>query len=519
MNISLSFIKPLINFCGFHYREFYLLIAIVALAFVLRIYDLSGESYWSDEFISLRYAQGDLESIFSTTRPRLHLFFAHIWIKLFGDTEYATRLLSVFFGTASVLLTFSIGKSLFGKTVGLIGSFLMAVSQFQIYYSQEFRYYSLFLFMSLVSFFFYIRVIKTKSNIYTVLYAASTILLYYTQDFAIFVIGAQNLFVIINYKSFRPLIPKWFLSQIVVMLCILPGVIANFMNRVLGSDGPDWLKTPDVKTPIWTIYYYFGSGFDYPPIEVIIIAILCFLTGIIVHISYIGKQTWVKTTINLVQSLKLTKKINSEIVLLGVWILFPILMVLILSEMIKPMYHHRYLIFVSPALCIAIALILTKIKKIIPISVVLITYVILIIPGLSHYYSLPVKEQWKSLAAYISENEEPGDLILYINQDNYNNFLWYYTGNSIHCVPNMDDFSDDDQLSILDDCTEEFDRIWLFVRKELSQSGKESLLALINHPYTFVREKEFAIRLESNNIPRIYYVGRLTLYLLHNVSK
>jgi len=511
--------NSLIDFCKIHYKTSYLLILIVVLAFILRIYDLSGESYWFDEFITLRYAQNSLDSIISTTRPRLFLIVAHFWIEFFGNSETATRLLSVFFGTASILLIYSIGKSLFGKTVGLLSAFFMSVSQFQIYYSQEFRYYSLFLLMSLISFFFYLRVLKTKSNIYTVLYVISTILLYFTQDFAIFVIVVQNLYFIINFKLLRSIIPTWLLSQIIIFLFILPGFITNFNNRVLGPDGPDWLKAPDIKTPAWTIYYYLGSGFDYPPVEAIVIAFVVLLTGVLIYISIIGKERWLESIVISSESLKVLKKIKSEILLVGIWLIFPLLMILMLSEFIKPMYHHRYLIFTSPALYIALALVLTKIKRIVPILIILITYVILISPGLYDYYSLPVKEQWRSVANYIVEHEKPGDLILYLSEENNYNLEWYFTGNSIPCIPNMDNISNMDQLSILQDCSPDVDRIWLLARKELSGPAKDSLLNLMKNSYVIVKEKEFTIRLESEEMPRIYYVGRLTLYLFEMAGK
>lgn len=134
--------------------HWFLLVFIILLAAALRFYDLGGESYWYDEVIMLRVAQDNILTIIEGGRPPIYIILAHFWIKLFGTEEVATRSLSAIFGVASIPLIYLIGKELFDRKVGLISAFLMAISQFQIYYSQDIRYYSLFVLMTLVSYYF-----------------------------------------------------------------------------------------------------------------------------------------------------------------------------------------------------------------------------------------------------------------------------------------------------------------------------------------------------------------------------
>ncbi|MCH7517565.1 MAG: glycosyltransferase family 39 protein [Candidatus Dadabacteria bacterium] len=309
----MKFISSLASFGKINYKTAYLLIPIVVLAFILRIYGLGEENYWADEFITLRAAEGSLDSIISGNRPPLYLLIAHFWIEFFGTSENVTRLLSVFFGIASILLIYSIGKSLLGVKVGILSAFFMSVSQYQIYYSQEFRYYSLFLLLTLISFFFYIRVLKAKRNIYAVIYVLSSILLYYAHDFGIFIIAAQNLYFIINFKSLRFIILTWLLSQIIILLGILPGLIFSINYKVVGPGGIDWLEAPEIWTPFITFNYYLGAGFDYPPIKAIVIAFIFLLTGTFLYSYIIGKERWLESLRSFTEALKSLKNRKSEI--------------------------------------------------------------------------------------------------------------------------------------------------------------------------------------------------------------
>ena len=63
-------------------------------------------------------------------------------------------------GSLSVLLIYKFGKELFNKNAGLIAALIMAVSVFQIKYSQEARTYSLIVFLTLLSNYFFLRLLS-----------------------------------------------------------------------------------------------------------------------------------------------------------------------------------------------------------------------------------------------------------------------------------------------------------------------------------------------------------------------
>jgi len=205
--------------------SWFLLFVIITLAAALRFYDIAGESYWLDEIIMLDVAQEKLDSIIQGARPPVYIILAHFWIKIFGMTETATRSLSALAGIASIPVIYIVGCMLFGRTVGLISSFLMAISQFQIYYSQEFRYYSVFVLMTLLSYLFLIRVLRSGNFINYVYYAVTTIILVYSHAYGVFNMVAQNLFFWFQFKRYRAKIASWLISQTILLIAISPELI------------------------------------------------------------------------------------------------------------------------------------------------------------------------------------------------------------------------------------------------------------------------------------------------------
>ncbi len=123
-----------------------LLIALLALG--LRLHLLGAQSLWRDEIASVAFARLPLSQIWSAwmvheTNPPLYYTLLHVWIRLFGEGEFAVRSLSALLGTAAVVCAGVLGRKLKSERAGEIAALLMAVSALQVYYSQEARGYIL----------------------------------------------------------------------------------------------------------------------------------------------------------------------------------------------------------------------------------------------------------------------------------------------------------------------------------------------------------------------------------------
>ncbi|HEX9921096.1 MAG TPA: glycosyltransferase family 39 protein [Anaerolineae bacterium] len=120
---------------------------ILALAALLRFYNLSGQSLWADEGNSVALARRGFVEIAQRTafdiHPPFYYWLLKLWIVVFGDSEIGLRSLSVVLGIGLVYLIGVLGTRFFGPGVGLTAAFIAAVSPLQIYYSQEARMYML----------------------------------------------------------------------------------------------------------------------------------------------------------------------------------------------------------------------------------------------------------------------------------------------------------------------------------------------------------------------------------------
>ncbi len=143
-------------------------IAILLLAAALRFYRLDGQSLWNDEGNSVRLAQRSLALVTAGAAGDIHppgyYYLLWVWIRLFGDSEFAARSLSATLGLLLVAVTYALGRQLDRPALGLVAAFLAAVSPFQVYYSQEARMYILVTLIGAAATFFFIRLVRQEGR-------------------------------------------------------------------------------------------------------------------------------------------------------------------------------------------------------------------------------------------------------------------------------------------------------------------------------------------------------------------
>jgi 4-amino-4-deoxy-L-arabinose transferase-like glycosyltransferase len=105
------------------------------------------KSLWYDELWSTRVVLGTfgdtLRSTVEDIHPPLYSVVMFVWIRVFGDAEWAVRLLPLLAGLATILLMPALGGALASRRAGWIGAVLLALSPVHLWYSQEARPYAL----------------------------------------------------------------------------------------------------------------------------------------------------------------------------------------------------------------------------------------------------------------------------------------------------------------------------------------------------------------------------------------
>jgi len=122
--------------------ELYLPFMLIAIAFALRFYNLDFRPFHHDESVHAHFSYLLFKQGMYGYDPRWHgpflYYLAAAMYRIFGDTEWISRLMPALFGVALVALPFALKKQL-GFKGSFITAFLLAISPSFLYYSRFFR--------------------------------------------------------------------------------------------------------------------------------------------------------------------------------------------------------------------------------------------------------------------------------------------------------------------------------------------------------------------------------------------
>ena len=128
-------------------RERLALGLILLAGAALRLYRLGADSLWYDETVSTFLAGSRLAELLRHTAGDIHppgyYLLLHAWTRLAGSTGFAAAFLSLFFGVLLVALAYRLAARTFGPAAGLLAAFLVTISPYNLWYSQEVRMYTL----------------------------------------------------------------------------------------------------------------------------------------------------------------------------------------------------------------------------------------------------------------------------------------------------------------------------------------------------------------------------------------
>ncbi len=246
-------------------------LAVLLVGFGLRVYRIHTHAYSGDEAFSvINWTRASLDYLLHTValidpQPPAVLLSFYGWVRLVGDTELATRMLSALASTITLATTYAIARHLTNPHTALIALILTAVNPFQIWYAQDFRSYSLWFCLSALSVLSMLRALEQPQHlrrwvIYIVVAAAGAYTFYLEGFFLI----AQNLFVLLAEVRRRPhLLKRWAISQVAILLLLLPWFLRPslrqsgylptagppnfpwaFETLLFGETLPAWLKPP-----------------------------------------------------------------------------------------------------------------------------------------------------------------------------------------------------------------------------------------------------------------------------------
>lgn len=381
---------------------------IVLSGIFLRLFKLTSQSVWIDEYITADLSSGPniiyifFNSLANNPHPPLFFILEYFIIKLFGISEFSIRLLPALFGIISIFVFYKVIRSFFSEKISFIALFLFCFNPYQIYYSQEARMYSLFMFITLIIIYYFILSIKYNSFLFWP-FTLWSIAGLYTHNYTVLLLIILNFLIFIKYKE-EIRMNLWIKSNIIILLFWLPLLL--FFLKGLGGEGYSH-KVNIFLAPLFTIKnHIFGLTIDFNLLTIIGLIIVLFL----ILNTILTNRDKTKKIINIL----------TEILLL--FILIP----WIESIIGKPVYSDRTLIPIASIFLILISVGASYLSRNgLIIFLVLISFIYII--SLNNYYfnknyqKINYKEQFKK----ITEQYKEGDLLIHTYVNSYAAFEFY----------------------------------------------------------------------------------------------
>jgi uncharacterized membrane protein len=384
------------------------LVLVLVLGLLLRLVNL-GQSFWLDEASQAQMSSWPISRIWSDRsgdfHPPLFYILAHIWLQ-FGQSEVWLRTLPLLFGLLNIGVVYLLGRkilpkqktSLFKKTVGSeeLAAFFLAINPFHIYYSQEFRSYSLLSLLGTMSMYF----LFTRNFLWLSLTNATLI---YTHYSSFFIILAQVTYLLF-YK--RGDLKPFFRNSIISLLLFLPWIPQLLSQLSVGVDidsfFPGWRSLLSV------------SGFKILPLTFfkLVAGRINFLSGYI-YFAYI-----IFVLGSVFASFRFAKQNRN---FLFNWTLVPVLSMIVFS-LVFPQNQPFRVIYILPGLIFLFVDACIRFPK---LFVTLFIYIFLV--GDLSYFTRPrlQREQWRQTIDFLQANRSENSMVVVKFSDRFSPFYWY----------------------------------------------------------------------------------------------
>ena len=402
-------------------------LALIFLAFIIRLNGLTFQSLWRDEVDAICFAQAPLLKelpqtalSFTPTCPPnvpelaeafkqpgfngpLYFLILRGAIGLWGYSEFALRFFSLMCGVIGVALIITLGTRWFNRAVGLIAGALLAVSAYQVWYSQEAKMYTLITLLALAAIYFLRRAVEEGRLRFWIGVVMCTLLAMGSHILAALLIPVQTVLFLLWWPYSR----RHLSAGVIALGCVTVPYVSVGWERVQ------------------LIFQAAETGFTrYTLGEMLGVLGRAYTSGIL---NFSGEQ-WGLIVTGAAAALAIFGLISIDTpprppsipdrlltrLSLAAWALIPAVAIALIS-INRPLFTDRYVIWAQPAFYLAVALGLyalwTWFK---PLAVITFTALIVLNSvGVITQATTPFKSDFRSAAQAIAREIQPGDVVVF----------------------------------------------------------------------------------------------------------
>lgn len=236
------------------------LMAIAAIAIIIRFHNIAEPAVWYDEAFSLLLAQqtpGDIWSITARDiHPPFYYLLLHYWMLLFGNGLLSARSLSALADVGTLFLCLKLISLLATRRAVWIAALLLVLLPISVRYSQEARMYTLLGFWLMGATLTLVHWVNApQRKRFAVIYVLLMTAAFYTHYFAALCVLVHWLYWWhTRYVRQPPISARaWVGTNSAIVILFLPW-LPHFVHHLKGGSGLDWIPPVtghSVTTLVW----------------------------------------------------------------------------------------------------------------------------------------------------------------------------------------------------------------------------------------------------------------------------
>jgi hypothetical protein len=437
------------------------LLLILLLGTALRLYRLGADSLWYDETVSVYLAGSPLGELIRHTAGDIHppgyYMLLRGWLLAAGyptgqadlggiGLEFMAGFFSLACGIALIVLVYSVARAIGGRATSLAAAAVVAVSPYNIWYSQEARMYTLAAGWGLVALYMLLKGVGLISDTpqgragmlapwvaYALAAAAGLYTVYYF-SFLLLALNLWGLALLLFGRIRRAYTLAWLLANLAALAIYAPWVPVAW-RQATSPPVPPWRASVGLLSSLTESWTALSLGQSAPgwTLPVLLVALCLYVIGMLSLLGLARRQDGTAAGLSSPAASAGTRRAHAIAAsFLPVATFGSLGLVLLGSVLTTPLYHVRYVFTYSPAFYVVLgsgfAWLWARWKAIAAIMAV--AWLASAAVTLHAFWHNPKyrPDDLRGAAAYLQSKWRPGDVVLLNAGYAYPALLTYWQG-------------------------------------------------------------------------------------------
>ncbi|MEQ1770859.1 MAG: glycosyltransferase family 39 protein [Devosia sp.] len=410
-------------------RTLLVLGAITLFGAAIRASSLTAQSLWFDEIVSWEQSRGTFLELLTRTAqdnyPPLQNILIAISMRLFGEGAFGIRLPALLLGIATVPAIYALTSLAGNRTAGLLAAFIVAVSPFLIWYSQEGRMYALLALSATVFGWSVLRYITAPVPTRPWWMLGSGVALLYSHYFGpldwISILAGAGVITLVFLKRWRRLfaLAAW---QVIPALAFLPWA-AVLLNRAKTlTDEGFWIPSISAVSVIDNLWNLMSGSYG----------MLLILIGLVALV-------WPRMRSDAQLPVPLQPP---HLLFMAIAAVLPIVLGIMTSLLVEPVLLGRYIIGSLPPFVALAAIGLVRLAGRVMLRRLVVAAVTVFCLVMAYRYGWqPPKQDWRAAARVVASQSAQTDCVV-VTPAYFRSSLLYYLGDPPTCLVTPNDRGD-----------------------------------------------------------------------------